>query len=89
MVSGGFREMAMTKTVFSPGELREAGLTVLAKNLGPTTEANFMRQYSTGNGNWNEDRKKIFDAMTVEDIDRELDNFSTNYQEIAHNLFNP
>jgi len=79
----------MTKAVFSPSELREAGLTVLAKNLGPTTAANFMRQYSAGNGNWSEDRKKIFDAMSGEDIDRELDNFSTNYQELAHNLFNP
>jgi len=45
--------------MMSPSQIRSAGLTALAKALGPTGMARFIQQFELGTGNYTQDRSPV------------------------------
>ena len=62
----------MTVNIYNPIELRKAGIDALTKELGPLGMALFMRQFETGQGDYTEEREKLLEGITIEDIEKEL-----------------
>ena len=48
--------------------IRERGLKVLRKKLGPAGMVYFVRQFSSGSGNYTEERRSLQKAVSIEDI---------------------
>ena len=48
----------------NPVAIRNAGLEVLTKELGPLGMALFMRQYDCGYGNYTEERDELLKDIT-------------------------
>ena len=57
----------------NPVALRKAGLTALAKELGPLGMALFLRQYDSGYGDYTAERDELLKDIKLEDIERELE----------------
>ena len=62
----------MTVNIYNPIELRKAGIDALTKELGPLGMTLFMRQFETGQGDYTEEREKLLEGITIEDIEKEL-----------------
>lgn len=41
---------------------------MLAKEMGPADAVRFFSQFTTGYGNYTEDRKKLFEDLTLDEI---------------------
>ncbi len=52
----------------TPVEIQRAGLSALAKELGPVGFIRFMQQYVLGRGNYTVDRHHWLDALAVDDV---------------------
>jgi len=48
--------------------IRERGFNALAKELGPSGMAIFMRQFDNGSGNYTEEREELLKDVTIDDI---------------------
>jgi len=48
--------------------IRERGLKVLKKELGPAGMVYFVRQFSSGSGNYTEERRSLQKAISIEEI---------------------
>ncbi|MDR3002103.1 MAG: hypothetical protein LBU89_12680 [Fibromonadaceae bacterium] len=48
--------------------IRERGLEVLRKELGPVGTAYFVRQFSSGSGNYTEERRCLQKNTSIEEI---------------------
>jgi len=48
--------------------IREKGLEVLKKELGPVGTVYFVRQFSSGSGNYTEERRCLQKSTSIEEI---------------------
>ena len=61
----------------NPEIVRKAGMTALKKELGTVGATYFMRQFSTGQGDYTNERRQLLKGITLDEIVenvRELDN---------------
>jgi predicted transcriptional regulator len=58
-----------TKTLH---EVKQEGIRVLMKNLGPADAIRFLRQYDRGYGDYTAERHKLLGHLTREQILREI-----------------
>ncbi len=49
-------------------EIRQRGLDVLTKELGPVATVRFLRQFENGEGNYTEEREELLKDVTIDDI---------------------
>ena len=49
-------------------EIREKGFNALAKELGPSDMAVFIRQFENGSGDYTEEREELLKDLTIDDI---------------------
>ncbi|MDR0423983.1 MAG: hypothetical protein LBH39_00740 [Clostridiales Family XIII bacterium] len=48
--------------------IREEGFRVLVDGLGAAGAVNFLRQFESGNGNYTEEREKLMEGVTIDEI---------------------
>jgi len=48
--------------------IREKGLDVLTKELGPSGAAIFIRQFDSGSGDYTEEREDLLQGVTIDDV---------------------
>lgn len=58
----------MNVQMMTPQQIRIAGLTVLARELGLVGMIRFMQQFEMGQGDYSKDRHQWLDPYTVDDI---------------------
>jgi hypothetical protein len=58
----------MNVQMMTPQQIRIAGLTVLARELGLVGMIRFMQQFEMGQGDYSKDRHQWLDQYTVDDI---------------------
>ena len=56
-------------------EIREYGLQVLVKELGPAGLIRFLQQYETGYGDYSIERYKLLEDTTVDKLAEDIENF--------------
>jgi len=56
----------------SPALVREAGMSALKKELGSVGTAYFIRQFSTGHGNYTAERDTLLQGITLDEIIKEV-----------------
>lgn len=49
-------------------ELNDEALQLLMKELGVAKTARFLQQFTTGSGNYTEERKELFEDWTLDDV---------------------
>lgn len=49
-------------------KIRQLGLEVLSRELGPVAMIRFLQQYETGTGDYSKDRHQWIDKITINDI---------------------
>ncbi len=64
--------MAMNTQELSQEEIRNIGLEVLARELGPTGLIRFLQMYEHGNGDYTHERQDILPRQTVEQITEKI-----------------
>lgn len=57
----------------TPNEVRELGLAVLAKALGPADTVRFLQQYDRGNGDYSAERERLLSDPSVQDLVKAID----------------
>jgi hypothetical protein len=63
----------MTVEVKPLAEITHEAITVLCKHIGVANTLRFINQFTTGYGNYTEERKDIFADVSLEDITLEID----------------
>lgn len=58
----------------NPSLIRKMGIDALTKELGAVGMAYFIRQFTNGEGDYTKERESLLSGMTMEDIERELNN---------------
>jgi hypothetical protein len=58
---------------YNPVEVRERGLEALNRELGTVGTIYFMRQFSTGKGDYTQKRKTLLADVTTEDLLHDID----------------
>jgi len=53
-------------------QIREEGIDVLAKKLGPDGMIRFIQQFDSGRGDYTKDRHALLDIYTIDDIVGEM-----------------
>lgn len=53
-------------------EINEQAIRVLSKEMGPADTARFISQFTTGYGNYTEERRKLFEGLTLEEVAQEI-----------------
>jgi len=48
--------------------IREEGFRILVNGLGTAGTVNFLRQFESGSGNYTEEREKLLDGVTIDEI---------------------
>ena len=48
--------------------INESATNILIKEMGVIDTIRFINQFTTGHGNYTEERRKMVDTMTLEDI---------------------
>jgi hypothetical protein len=48
--------------------IREEGFRLLVGGLGAAGTVNFLRQFESGSGNYTEEREKLLDGVTIDEI---------------------
>lgn len=61
-----------TSSELAPIEVRRAGWKALKEKLGPDGALKFMLDYDLGEGNYTEERKKLFDEKSVDELVRDM-----------------
>jgi len=49
-------------------EVNDEALRVLTRELGVANTARFLRQFTTGSGDYTEDRKELFKEQSLDDV---------------------
>lgn len=62
----------MTVPTRSLSEINADAIQVLARELGVADTARFINQFTTGYGNYTEERKKLFDDLTLDEVASEI-----------------
>ena len=58
----------MIREIKSLNEITTAAIDILCKELGIANTVRFINQFSSGYGNYTEDRKQMFNDMTLNEI---------------------
>jgi hypothetical protein len=58
----------MTLDVRNPAHVRKAGITALQKELGTVGATYFLRQFSTGQGDYTAERDTLLQGLTLDEI---------------------
>lgn len=53
-------------------EINEQAIHLLATEMGAADAARFISQFTTGDGNYTEERKVLFGDLTLEEVTREI-----------------
>jgi hypothetical protein len=53
-------------------DINEEAIRLLSREMGAADTARFIRQFTTGFGNYTEERKELFDGLTLEEAAREI-----------------
>ena len=56
----------------NPALIREIGLSALQKELGSVGAIYFIRQFSTGRGDYTSERDKMFEGITLDEMIDEI-----------------
>ncbi|MDR1785465.1 MAG: hypothetical protein LBR23_03245 [Spirochaetaceae bacterium] len=59
--------------IHNPRFIREKGMEALTNELGTVGTVYFLRQFTSGKGNWTEDRKTELAGISLEDIEKDVD----------------
>ncbi len=51
-------------------QIRQLGIEVLSRELGPVAMIRFLQQYETGTGDYSKERHQWLDKFTIDDIAR-------------------
>ena len=62
----------MTIDIKPLNEINERAIDLLTRELGVADTLRFMMQFSSGEGNYTEEREALFGTLTLEEIVREL-----------------
>ena len=62
----------MSKQAMSLNQIREVGLEVLTKALGPVGMVRFLQQFERGEGDYTKNREKWLRGIGVESILKEI-----------------
>ena len=62
----------MTAKIQPLDKLNDEALQLLMKELGVANTARFIQQFSTGSGNYTEERKELFKDWTLDDVLEEI-----------------
>lgn len=62
----------MTAPVRPLSEINEEAIRLLSKEMGAADTARFISQFTTGFGNYTEERKELFEGVTLEEAAREI-----------------
>jgi hypothetical protein len=57
----------MTIPVRSLSELTQQAISLLSRELGPVETVRFLNQFTTGLGNYTEEREALFSVLSVDD----------------------
>lgn len=49
-------------------QIRQAGLNILTRELGPVGLIKFLQQYETGTGDYSKERHQWLDQISIDDI---------------------
>ncbi len=55
-------------------EINQQAITLLYRELGTVDTIRFIRQFTTGFGDYTKEREELFGDMTLEDILNEIEN---------------
>lgn len=58
----------MSTEIQSLDKLNEEALRVLTRELGVANTARFIQQFTTGSGNYTEERRELFKDQTLDDL---------------------
>ena len=58
----------MTTTAIPLTELTVTAIRLLCQEMGVVNTARFLNQFTTGYGNYTEERDQVFEHLTVDDI---------------------
>ena len=53
-------------------QINDAALQILMRELGIANTARFLQQFSTGSGNYTEDRRDFYADRTLDDLIQEI-----------------
>lgn len=62
----------MSATATTLNEINIKAITLLSSKLGTADTIRFLNQFTTGFGNYTEERKKVFDTMSLDDIMQDI-----------------
>lgn len=62
----------MTNANMPLAEITHKAITILCREMGVINTTRFLNQYSTGHGNYTEERNEMFGKLTVDDIAAEI-----------------
>lgn len=60
-------------------EINEQAIRLLAKEMGAADAARFISQFTTGFGDYTEERKKLFEGLTLEEAAKEIRSWKTRH----------
>jgi hypothetical protein len=55
-------------------QIRQTGIEILNRELGPAAMIRFLQQYQRGHGNYSIERHEWIDKMSVSDIVEQIEN---------------
>ena len=61
----------MTAKILPLDQLNDEALQLLMKELGVANTARFIQQFTTGTGNYTEERRELFKDWTLDDVLKE------------------
>jgi hypothetical protein len=53
-------------------DINEEAIRLLSREMGAADTARFISQFTTGLGNYTEERKELFEGLTLEEAAREI-----------------
>jgi hypothetical protein len=53
-------------------QVRQLGLEILSRELGPVGMVRFLQQFEMGQGNYTEERHRWLDGLTVDEIANQI-----------------
>ncbi|WLE96900.1 MAG: hypothetical protein QTN59_19755 [Candidatus Electrothrix communis] len=62
----------MSATATTLNDINIKAITLLSSKLGTADTIRFLNQFTTGFGDYTEERKKVFDKMSLDDIVTEI-----------------
>ena len=68
------RVSTMSSQAKSLSEITQQAIELLSKEIGIVNTVRFLNQFSTGYGNYTEEREQMFKDLTLEDILKQMQN---------------